>query len=729
MVRTLALRSAVGGLAVLVATAGLMAPAQAMSGPPAPASALVGWGIPDDPPGSGAPVAAYTLPEDLQGTTFTKVIPAGDFTLALTAAGKIAVLGTPGNPSILPVLDIPSSVASGTVTDITQNDQWAGAVTADGKARVWGLEDDQFQDPTDVPGDLTDVARLAIGAGYHAAAVKTNGDVVMWGYLDDGGNANVPANIGTGVKALVAGSDHYYALKADGNVVAWGKNDKGQTTLPADVSSGGHVEQIESGTKTGLALMDDGSLEEWGQDTASNRYPVPESLSDKNVVQIAAAANMYAALDDTGAITVWGGGTAPAALSGLTVPAELAQGDVAGLGLGSKYLIALVTPTVVETPVAEVNKPTIAGTPTVGQTLTGTPGTFSGDPEEIANQWYAGDEAIEGETGNTLELTAAQVGKTITFRSTATKGEATPVVSTSTATAEVTDAVVVPVPVNVVNKPTIAGTAKVGETLTGTPGTFSGDPTITNQWLANGEAISGANGTELVLTAAQLGRTITFRSTATRGEDAPVVSTSVATAEVASNLPASTTSISAPSSTYGVAGKVTVSVSSAGGPATDGSVFLLGTDGWQIVPVTAGKAVVTLSKTLTPNKYELTALYFGSAELASSVDTAVKTVAKAKTKKPTYKATKTPTSKKTGKATITVPRTSGSLIAASGKVTVTLKKKGQSTKTVKATLSSGKKSITLPKLKKGTWSVVVTYAGDSRYVSQKSSTYSLKIKK
>lgn len=65
--------------------------------------------------------------------------------------------------------------------------------------------------------------------------------------------------------------------------------------------------------------------------------------------------------------------------------------------------------------------------------------------------------------------------------------------------------------------PAITGTAEVGEVLTLSNGTFTGDAVITYayQWFAGGVAISGANANTFTLTSAQLGKVITARVTAT----------------------------------------------------------------------------------------------------------------------------------------------------------------------------------------------------------------------
>lgn len=63
--------------------------------------------------------------------------------------------------------------------------------------------------------------------------------------------------------------------------------------------------------------------------------------------------------------------------------------------------------------------PAITGTPTVGQTLTLSAGTYTGSPTFI-RQWFADGVAIPGATGLTLVLAAGQQGKRINARVVAT---------------------------------------------------------------------------------------------------------------------------------------------------------------------------------------------------------------------------------------------------------------------------------------------------------------------
>ena len=65
--------------------------------------------------------------------------------------------------------------------------------------------------------------------------------------------------------------------------------------------------------------------------------------------------------------------------------------------------------------------------------------------------------------------------------------------------------------------PTISGTAKVGDTLTATDGSWKpGDVTTTYQWRAGGEKIAGATESTLTIGEKLLGKTVSVRVTATK---------------------------------------------------------------------------------------------------------------------------------------------------------------------------------------------------------------------
>ncbi|MET0603657.1 MAG: RHS repeat-associated core domain-containing protein [Baekduia sp.] len=193
--------------------------------------------------------------------------------------------------------------------------------------------------------------------------------------------------------------------------------------------------------------------------------------------------------------------------------------------------------------------PTISGTAKDAQTLTATNGTWSGSPTSYAKQWQRCDSAganctnISGATAATYVLTSADVGSKIKVKVTATNASGSASV-TSAATAVVIAAAPVSTAV-----PTISGTAKDGQTLTSTTGTWTGTTPLTygRQWRrcdaagANCVDISGATATTYVVAAADVGKTLRVVLTATNAAgsaSATSAQTAVATAAAPANTAA-----------------------------------------------------------------------------------------------------------------------------------------------------------------------------------------------
>lgn len=77
--------------------------------------------------------------------------------------------------------------------------------------------------------------------------------------------------------------------------------------------------------------------------------------------------------------------------------------------------------------------PTIAGTTTVGSTLTVTPGTYDFSPS-LTYQWYVNDVAAGGETLLTFDTTALQVDDDVHCTETATNFQGTLATESNTIT-------------------------------------------------------------------------------------------------------------------------------------------------------------------------------------------------------------------------------------------------------------------------------------------------------
>jgi PKD repeat protein len=190
-------------------------------------------------------------------------------------------------------------------------------------------------------------------------------------------------------------------------------------------------------------------------------------------------------------------------------------------GLSTTVAAGVVAP-------AKTADPSIGGIARDGQTLTETPGTFSGSSPTITHQWQRCDAGgancadLPGQTGTTYSVVPADVGHTLRVVDTATNTAGQAV---GTAVTGVVSAIA---PANTA-APSISGATVVGQQLTASPGTWSGTPTITfaYQWQqcdGSGNAcadIAGAGAPTYTLAAGDAGHTIRVRVTATNAGGAP----------------------------------------------------------------------------------------------------------------------------------------------------------------------------------------------------------------
>lgn len=157
--------------------------------------------------------------------------------------------------------------------------------------------------------------------------------------------------------------------------------------------------------------------------------------------------------------------------------------------------------------------PTISGTEQVGEVLSSTTGTWTNSPTSYAYQWQRDGTNISGATGTTYILVEADEGANIRVSVTATNAGGAGAPAVSAATGPITPALAAPVNTAL---PTITGTAQVGETLTSTTGTWTGNPTPTyaRQWKADGANIAGATAPTYVPVVGDVGKAITVTVTA-----------------------------------------------------------------------------------------------------------------------------------------------------------------------------------------------------------------------
>ncbi|SFR68740.1 Carboxypeptidase regulatory-like domain-containing protein [Agromyces sp. CF514] len=171
--------------------------------------------------------------------------------------------------------------------------------------------------------------------------------------------------------------------------------------------------------------------------------------------------------------------------------------------------------------------PTIAGTASVGSTLTADPGTWTAGAT-LAYQWYASGTAIPGATAATLKLRRTQTGRQVTVRVTGALSGYPTTARSSAPGLKATTA----------GTPTITGTAATGSLLTAKPGGWTHGTSFTYQWYADGTAIAGATAATIMLTDGLAGKAITVRVTGTAAGYVTVSKTSTATPKVSRAAPA-----------------------------------------------------------------------------------------------------------------------------------------------------------------------------------------------
>jgi hypothetical protein len=170
--------------------------------------------------------------------------------------------------------------------------------------------------------------------------------------------------------------------------------------------------------------------------------------------------------------------------------------------------------------------PMLSGVPQIGQTLTVDPGTWTPSVTAVSYQWYRSGVAIDGATGSSYTVVAADVWKTISVNVTGSR----PGYTTATTSVSAT-----PVPQGVLAgvNPRISGKAKVKKTLKVVVGTWSPSPDkITYQWYRNGKAIKKATKASYKLTKSDRKKRITVKVTVSKAGYGTRALTSGKTAKV-----------------------------------------------------------------------------------------------------------------------------------------------------------------------------------------------------
>lgn len=163
----------------------------------------------------------------------------------------------------------------------------AAAIRSDGRVVVWG------DSPFEIPEDLGPAVSVAT-AGQFGAALQEDGVVRVWGY----DMFTPPSDLGP-VVTLVSNENVLFALQDDGAVRAWGY-DTPERAVPSDLQP---VLAVAAGDSHALALQADGTVRAWGSNDVGET-DVPGDLGP--VTAVAAGWRYSLALQADGTLRGWG---------------------------------------------------------------------------------------------------------------------------------------------------------------------------------------------------------------------------------------------------------------------------------------------------------------------------------------------------------------------------------------------------------------------------------------
>jgi hypothetical protein len=182
---------------------------------------------------------------------------------------------------------------------------------------------------------------------------------------------------------------------------------------------------------------------------------------------------------------------------------------------------------IADPPFAAAPVPTISGTAMLGATLTASPGSWSPAPATVSYQWLRAGVKITGATAKAYKPVAADVGKVVAVKVTATKPGFITTTLVSMATPKVAAGALT------LGTPVVTGSAVVGKTLAVTVTAGPAAVALSYSWTRDGVAIAGASKSAYTLTSADGGKKVAVAVTATKAGCTTVTKTSAATAPVA----------------------------------------------------------------------------------------------------------------------------------------------------------------------------------------------------
>lgn len=212
--------------------------------------------------------------------------------------------------------------------------------------------------------------------------------------------------------------------------------------------------------------------------------------------------------------------TAAAADEGSVLQCEVAASTGEGSSLQTSLPAVVVAPFEGKSPpyvifgavTVEANQEGFRQFADIGETITCIAGGWEGNPT-YSYQWLREGAPIPGETGSTYTTTNADSGKALQCRVTGSNADGNLVAYSSPVPVYTVTAHTSEVP-QVANVSDPGNAPEAGDELSCAPGTWSGSPSYSYQWLRNGAAIAGATSATYTVTASDAGTVLQCAVTA-----------------------------------------------------------------------------------------------------------------------------------------------------------------------------------------------------------------------
>lgn len=215
------------------------------------------------------------------------------FTVGIDLYGNLRRWGNPPYPEPY----VPATFVAGPFVEVRGRTTTC-ALRANGEIAIWPLDDQGIQCGLGSPPQGPFV-QIAAGA-WHAAALRADGSIVVWGCSFSPWNAD-PVNAtpsGGPFRQIACGDFNTHAVRMDGTIASAGYSWDGANGSP----SGGQFTKVAGGWGHALALRADGTIAAWGRNV-QGECNVPAG----QYVDIAAGAASSMALRQDGTVAIWGG--------------------------------------------------------------------------------------------------------------------------------------------------------------------------------------------------------------------------------------------------------------------------------------------------------------------------------------------------------------------------------------------------------------------------------------